>query len=111
MTPQNTFGELYISDENGSRTIPTFTCGHCSNITVMHAFRERPRNLCLSCGKWVCEGKEICNIQCTPLHRLADDHFETGILTKKWAELVPAIMGGASTIAEGHKLGLILTDL
>lgn len=112
MRPQNTFGEYTVSSLDGqSQTFPTFTCGHCSNITVMHAFRERPRNLCFACQKWICEEKELCNLGCTPLSRLADDNFELSPKTRKYGEFVPAIMAGASTLDEAHSMGIVITDL
>lgn len=107
MTPLNQFGELTIFDpENGQTTTrPTFTCGHCSNVTVMHPQRLRPRESCLSCGRWICEDKEICHVQCTPLNAMADDHFEQ---TGRHGSLVNAIMGGATTLDEAAKIGLVL---
>lgn len=111
MRPLNTFGELicYGCDIDGNpapgeRVYPTYTCGHCSNVVVMRADRERPRNLCLSCMKWICEGKEICNAQCTPLKALADDGFDD---TSSHSRLVRGIMAGAQTVDEAAEMGLI----
>lgn len=89
----------------GTRIYPTYTCGHCTSVVVMRENRERPRNLCLSCMKWICEKSELCNLQCTPLHALADDHFES---SEKYGKLVPAIMSGVTTVKEGLEKGLIL---
>jgi len=39
--PLNVFGELHVTDENGITSVkPTYTCGHCSNVVVMNAFRS-----------------------------------------------------------------------
>lgn len=106
MRPLNTFSELHFTDESGrTRVLPTWTCGHCSNVTVMHPGRLRPRNLCLHCSKWICEEKQICNEQCTPLSALADGHFED---KSSHSRLVNAIMSGAESSEEAQEKGLIL---
>lgn len=103
----NQFGELSIYDPETGKTElrATFTCGHCSNITVMHPQRIRPRETCFSCGRWICEDKEICHAQCTPLNALAEDHFEG---MGRHGVLVRAIMSGATTVQEAQEKGLIL---
>lgn len=87
-----------------NKTLPTYTCGHCSNVVVMREDRERPRNMCLGCQRWICETKQICNAGCTPLHALADDHFET---KSSFGRLAGAIMAGVQTVDEGIEKGLI----
>ena len=110
MSPQNTFGELMVQEPTSmgvrTRILPTYTCGHCTNVVVMRPDRTRPRNFCHSCSKWICETKELCNLQCTPLYSLAEDHFEGG---GRHATLVHAIMGGAETLAEAQEKGLLPT--
>lgn len=108
MIPLNDLGELTMMDGDGRMvTYPTYTCGHCSNVVVMRKDRLRDRTKCLPCGKWLCEDKAICREQCTPLYRLADDRFENAGVHGK---LLGAIMAGATTVEEGHSLGLITTD-
>lgn len=108
MIPLNDLGELTTMDGDGRTiTYPTYTCGHCSNVVIMRTDRLRERTKCFSCQKWLCESKELCRVQCTPIHALADDHFETSGVH---GNLVAAIMGGAETLAEGYARGLILTD-
>lgn len=107
----NRMGE-YITDgcdldgnlSPGVHRYPTFTCGHCSNVTVMRADRARPREYCGVCASYICERNELCHNQCTPLHSMAGDHFE-GV--GHHGRLVGAIMQGATSIAEAEKLGLI----
>lgn len=106
MTALNNFSELHMMDNEGkSKMLTTFTCGHCSNITVMHPGRLRPRNLCLHCSKWICEDKKICNEGCTPLSALADNHFED---KSSHSRLVNAIMSGAQSSEEAQEKGLII---
>ncbi len=88
----------------GQAEYATFTCGHCSNIVVMRPDRVRPREMCFSCGKWICEKNELCALFCTPLTALADDGMEA---PEKWKRLVPAIMGGANSVDQAVKLGLL----
>lgn len=88
--------ELVIHDPNGRTTvIPTYTCGHCSDVVLMRTERTRPRVRCLKCMKYICERRPLCTQECTPIHALARDHFEGHA-----AALVPAIMNGAQTLNE-----------
>jgi len=97
-------GEMYIKEfGKASRILPTYTCGHCTSVVVMRPDRIRPREMCHSCMNPVCD-RPICHAQCTPLSALADDKFE-GAGEK--GRLVNAIMGGATTLEEASKLGLL----
>lgn len=105
MRPLNQFGELTIQELGGrTQTFPTYTCGHCSDVVVMREDRIRERLSCLSCGRWLCEKKQICLAQCTPIHALADAHFEN---MGSHGRLVDAIMAGVSTVDEGIEKGLV----
>lgn len=95
--------QVEIHDSDGNKSFPAFTCGHCSSIVQINPTRKE-RRTCMPCGRWIC-GREICNIQCTPLHSLADDHFES---KGEWGKMVPAIMNGITSAEEGMKKGLII---
>ena len=86
-----------------SEVLPTYTCGHCSDIVLMNPNRTRERRKCLKCGHTICEKKSICITECTPLPELARDHVE-GRLGKKWGQLVPGIMRGARTVEDALQL-------
>lgn len=105
--PLNLFGELTVTDQEtmSTKSYPAYTCGHCSNIVVMNSLRERPRNMCFHCMKYICESRPICNEQCTPLSALADDHFSD---KSSHSRLVNGIMAGANSSEEAVKNGLIL---
>ena len=101
-------GELTRTQAFGrGEILPTFTCGHCTNVVVMRAERSRPRTRCMKCGKFLCEKSELCMKDCTPMHEMARDHFE-GVQTQKWGRFVKAIMNGVTTEEEGLRKGLIL---
>ncbi len=99
--------ELEIFGDGKMQVIPTYTCGHCSDVVLMRPDRKRDRTACAKCSRYICEKKPLCRTQCTPLHELAKDHFE-GLRAKEWGRLVPAIMGGATTEEEGLRRGLIV---
>ena len=101
------FGELSVMDPFGKPNIlPTYCCGHCSDVVVMRPDRVRARRHCHSCGKMICERKQICNIACTPIHELARDHFEG---SGSHGKLAKAILSGCETVEQGHQQGLIIT--
>lgn len=89
----------------GSVSYPVYACGHCSAQVVMNPRRQRPRKTCLSCGRWICEQNELCQIQCTPLYAMAKDHFEGA---GRHGRLVPAIMKGITKVDEAE--GLVTGD-
>jgi len=100
------FGVLEFTNAFGKQeTLPTYCCGHCSDVVVMRPDRIRERKHCTHCGKLICEKKELCQIDCTPIHSLAKDHFEGA---GKWGKYVPALMAGCSTVDEGVAKGLII---
>lgn len=100
--------ELEIFDGGRMSVIPTYTCGHCSDVVLMRPERTRPRVRCPHCWRFICEMKPICRAGCTPLHELAKDHFE-GSRSKEWGRFVPAIMAGATSEEEGLQKGLIVS--
>jgi len=92
--------ELEINDPfHGSRVIPSYTCAHCSDVVLMRPERTRQRTRCMKCMGYICEKKELCRVECTPIHKLARDHFEG-----PRARLVPAIMSGATTLEEAERI-------
>lgn len=103
--------EMEISgvDENGmpfSRSIPVYTCGHCSSVVALRKDRTRPRNDCLTCGRIICEKSEICNTHCTPIHKLANNG---DMQHPRFGKFIPAIMAGVTDVGEAEKKGLIIT--
>lgn len=96
-------GELIVTDPfEGTRRVPTYTCGHCSDVVVMNPARKRERRRCVKCGRTLCGRKLICVEACTPLHELAKDHYEG-----PGGGLVNAIMNGATSVEEGMRKGWI----
>lgn len=95
---------LEISDMvEGKKTFPAYTCGHCSNVIMINPKRSE-RRTCLSCGRWLCGTNELCNAGCTPIHSMANDHFEGA---GDYGKFIPALMQGVTTLEEGGKKGLI----
>lgn len=93
---------IYIMDPSGKEEYrPCFTCAHCCAVVVLHRYRTRPRNRCMKCTRLICDQNEICLTHCTPLHKLANDHFEA---PSEWTEMVPAIMRGATTLAQAEEI-------
>jgi hypothetical protein len=88
----------------GTVHYPAYTCGHCSNIIVLRADRSRERKTCMACMRWICEKSQICNSHCTPIHALANDHFEGA---GEFGRYIPAIMAGVSKIDEAQEKGLV----
>lgn len=102
---KNEFGELHMMEGGKTKVFPTYCCGHCSNVVVLNPNRTRDRKTCYGCGKWLCEQNQLCQAQCTPIHSMAKDHFENA---GEWGKLVPAIMGGCTSVEEAEQKGLIL---
>lgn len=96
--------DAVVVDLRTMRVIPTYTCGHCSDVVQMLPSRTRERTRCKKCMRLICERKQLCRIDCTPLHAMAADHFE-GAGTH--GRFVPAIMAGCSTEDEAAQRGLI----
>ncbi len=90
---------------NGTQRYPAYSCGHCSNTVVINPRRSRPRVTCKKCGRWICESSELCQVDCTPIYALAQDHAWNE--ENQWTRLVPAIMSGAQSMDEALKKGLI----
>lgn len=34
---------------------PTFNCSHCSRLVIMNPLRDRARNVCFKCNKYICD--------------------------------------------------------
>lgn len=101
----NDFGELHIMRDGKMEIIPTYTCGHCTTVVVMHPNRKRERTKCWKCQKYLCEKNSICRSQCTPMHAMARDHFEGA---GEFGKMVPAIMNGCTSVDEGVEKKLII---
>lgn len=90
--------EIYVielRDHGRKKDIPCYTCAHCSKVVMLDPLRARPRLNCSKCRRLICETSELCRIDCTPIHKLADDGFmDMG----KYGTLLPAILGGETTI-------------
>lgn len=35
---------------------PTISCAHCGSVVMLNPFRERPRNYCRKCDRYICDG-------------------------------------------------------
>lgn len=82
--------DIYDVEVDG-KTVPCYTCGHCSNIILLRADRKRERVTCLSCSRLICEKSPACRAGCTPIHSLAKDH---NMDDPKWGILVPEVLRG-----------------
>jgi hypothetical protein len=101
----NDYGVVQITDESGKVTsYPAYGCGHCSDPVVLNPARKRERLTCTDCGKWICEQKELCQVGCTPIYALADDHLEA---SSRWTKYIPALMAGLKTVDEARGAGLL----
>lgn len=98
---KNQVYDVEVTDENGTRYLPAYTCGHCTSIILMRPDRLRERRTCLRCGRWICEKSEICLTHCTPMHAMAADHFEDA---GEYGLYVPAIMRGITKKDDADKL-------
>lgn len=100
-------GEIHMQELDGGmnrkRIVPTFTCGHCSQVVVLNPARKRERKRCGHCGRLICDQNELCRIDCTPIHALAKAHDLEG--ASKWSRLAPAILAGCSTLEEARQRG------
>ena len=94
-----------IDHEGNTKTLPVYGCGHCSDTVVMHPGRSRPRLTCTKCKRWLCESKQLCQADCTPIYELAADRLEADA---KWSRFVPALMAGLKTEEEARSAGLLI---
>lgn len=93
----------YMGDK--FKRVPAYSCGHCSATVILNPDRTRDRLTCKKCGRWLCEQNELCRTDCTPIYDLAKDH--SWMDGSSWSRLVPAIMGGAHTVEDAVKKGLL----
>lgn len=106
MVKGNEIYPIQIGMEDGRvREEFAYTCGHCTHVVVLNKERARPRLTCFECGRWICERGDVCTKQCTPMYRLADDHFEA---PEKYKKMLPAIFAGVTSVAEAEEKKLIL---
>ncbi len=96
--------DAVVVDLRTMRVIPTYTCGHCTDVVQMNPQRVRERTRCKKCMRLICERKQLCQMDCTPMYAMSQDRFEGA---GKHSRLVPAIMAGCSTESEAAQLGLI----
>ena len=101
----NEIFEINYMGEGGTRNVPAYSCGHCTTTVILNPERARERVTCKQCGRWLCEQNQLCLTDCTPIYDLAKD--KTWMEDNKWTKLVPSIMGGATSIEEARKLGLL----
>lgn len=101
----NDCGTIQLSDREGNvKTYPVYGCGHCSDTVVMNARRVRERKTCTSCQRWICDTKELCQVACTPIYKLAEDHLEAN---PKYSTYLQALMAGHTTVASAKRAGLL----
>lgn len=75
---------------SGTRRFPFYSCGHCSQSIHFRSDRARPREMCRSCDRYLCEKNPGCMKGCTPIHALARDRWQADA---KWTLYLPEIMG------------------
>lgn len=97
--------EIQYSESGKSKNYPAYSCGHCTSTVILNPNRVRERVACKKCGRWLCEQNALCQTDCTPIYDLAKD--KAWMEDTPWTKLVPAIMGGATSVDEAKKLGLL----
>jgi hypothetical protein len=97
-----------IGSDGRTKDYAAYGCGHCSDTVVMHPKRSRPRLTCRKCSKWLCETKQLCQLDCTPIYEIAADHQEAAT---KWTKYIPALMAGLTTEAQAQKAGLLPKEI
>jgi hypothetical protein len=99
--------EIEITSAAGAavQLLPAYSCGHCSATVILRPDRQRERVTCRKCGRWLCEQNELCHTDCTPLYDLVADR--NWMESTQWTRLLPAIMGGASTVEDATQRGLL----
>ena len=102
---KNQLYEIFLSERGVDKNLLAYTCGHCSNVIVLRPERERERETCYQCGRWICEKSSICLTHCTPIHEMAKDHFE-GVGER--GKFIPAIMAGITSVEEALSKSLII---
>lgn len=107
MTFKNEIYNIFIGGgvDGRDKEVPAYTCGHCTTVVVLNPARIRPRTMCTSCGRWLCEQNELCQIACTPMHEMARDHMEA---PKHFKRLVEPIMKGMTRKEEAVKAGFLI---
>ena len=58
---------------------PTYTCGHCNAVVVMHPDRQRARAVCFDCFQRICDGCEAIRqrtLQCHSMARVIEHVIE-----------------------------------
>lgn len=68
------------SAAHGVFEAPTYTCGHCNAVVVMHPDRQRARAVCLSCLQRICDACEAIRqrtLTCHSMARVIEDVIET----------------------------------
>lgn len=89
-------GAVVEVDPNGhSRELPSYVCGHCSDVVVLNPMRVRERRKCVRCGSLICEDRPICMTECLPQHALV---LESG--PSPLALRANAVLDGARTSEE-----------
>lgn len=74
---------------------PTLTCWHCKNVVMLNPFRERPRNYCRKCDRYICDSCAAVAAQPDYQHRSFD-------------QLAEMVTSGKFTIAGGTPSAPIL---
>lgn len=92
--------QLHEGDPPVKRTYPVYACGHCSAQVILNPERSRPRVRCMKCMRYLCEQSELCHADCTPLYGMVKDKMEN---VGRWAQHVPALMRGITTLDEAQK--------
>lgn len=54
------------------------TCAHCMAQIMMNPERQRPRNYCRKCDKYICDNP-ACHFECSPYVRRLDEKHELAL--------------------------------
>lgn len=68
--------------------VPTITCSHCAGVWVVNPDRDRPRNYCRKCDRYICDSCGAVAAQANYIHR-------------SFKELADLVTSGKVTIAGG----------
>lgn len=63
----------------------TITCSHCQKIVVKNPYRQRDRNYCRSCDKYICDDCSLrmkLSGECKSFKKFADEYLNNAALGK-----------------------------
>jgi hypothetical protein len=90
---------LEVDPSGRSRELPSYVCGHCSDVVVLNPLRTRERRKCIRCGSLICEERAICMAECLPQHALALENSSSPLALR-----ANAVLDGARTSEEVDRM-------